>query len=69
MTRRKRITRESLLERIREQKAEIAQFLEDLDSYNENNQHGAYIDPKRFEMEAVNADLDRMIASLSPPVG
>jgi DNA-directed RNA polymerase specialized sigma24 family protein len=65
MAKRKRFTREELIDRIRKQKAEVAQFLQDLESYNENNPDGAFIDPARYDMEAVNADLDRLLASLT----
>lgn len=53
-----------LIAEIRRQKAKIAQLIQDVESWNENNPWGELVDVGLDELFAENAELDRMLQSL-----
>ena len=58
-------TKEEILVKLRNLKAENAQIVQDIESYNDNNPHGAYIDPRYKFHERVNAEIDRQIKAMT----
>ncbi len=58
-------TKKEILANIRNLKAENAQIVQDIESYNDNNVHGDWIDPRYDFCEIVNAELDRQIKALT----
>ena len=58
-------TKKEVLANIRRIKAENAQLVQDVGSYNDNNVHGDWIDPQYDWHERLNAELDRLIKALT----
>lgn len=58
-------TKKQILAKFRDIKAENAQIVQDIESYNDNNVHGDWIDPRYDFHEQVNSEIDRQIKSLT----
>jgi len=56
--------RANLLKRLRGQKAGIAQLIQDVESWNDNNPWGESIDVERYGLYAKNAETDAMLKKL-----
>jgi len=58
-------TKKEILAKLRDIKAESAQIVQDIESYNDQNPHGDYIDPRYDDHEIINSELDRQIKALT----
>lgn len=57
-------TKKEILAKLRDLKAENAQLVQDIESYNDNNQNADWIDAQYEFHEKINAEIDRQILSL-----